>query len=145
MWSDYPHSSTLDYVIRHETLNPSCITWLPSNAKLCFRALIMLPLWLSHLSSSLFVFDSVLSWSTLITDLITLKIDFHFENSNRGKRQLRLLALFLLSRGFYMFREIQKKYMENNKPSHKSINTTIVLVVIGNPVREPLSGNHPSS
>jgi len=32
-----------------------------------------------------------------------------------------LLALFLLSGGFYRFREIQKKYMknrENNKPSH---------------------------
>jgi len=73
----------------------------------------------------------------LITDLITLKIDFNFENPNREKRWLRLLVLFLLSGDFYMSREIQKKYMknrENNKPSHKSINTTIVLIVIGNPV-----------
>ena len=48
-----------------------------------------------------------------------------------------MLILFLLSRDFYMFREIQKKYTknrENNKPSHDSINTIIVLVVIGNPV-----------
>jgi len=44
--------------------------------------------------------------------LITLKIDFHFENPNRGKRQLRLLALFLLSEGFYRFREIQKEIYE---------------------------------
>jgi len=57
--------------------------------------------------------------------MITLKIDFHFENPNREKRQLRLLAFFLLSRGFYIFGEIQEKYIkknrENNKPSHKSI------------------------
>ena len=82
-------------------------------------------------------FDSVLSQSNLITDLITLRIDFHFENPNRGKRQPQLLSLFLLSGGFYRFREIQKKYTknrENNKPSHKSIIITIILVVIGNPM-----------
>jgi len=41
-------TSTLDYVIRYETLNPSCITQLPSNAKLCLRAPITLLLWTSH-------------------------------------------------------------------------------------------------
>jgi len=41
--------------------------------------------------------------------MITLKIDFHFENPNRGKRQPRLLAFFLLSGVFYRFREIQKE------------------------------------
>jgi len=53
-----------------------------------------------------------LSQSNLITDLITPKIDFYFENPNRGKRRPRLLALFLLSRGFYRFREIQKEIYE---------------------------------
>ena len=112
LFQSCPHSSTLDYVIRYEILNPSCITQLPSNAKPCFRAPMTLSLWLSHLSCSFFVFDSVLSQSNLITDLITLKIDFHFENPNRGKRWLRLLALFLLNEGFYRFREIQRKYMK---------------------------------
>jgi len=32
-----------------------------------------------------------------------------------------------------MSRENTKKYRENNKPSYKSNNTTIVLVVIENP------------
>jgi len=41
--------------------------------------------------------------------MITLKIDFHFENPNRGKRQPRLLVLFLLSGGFYRFLEKYKK------------------------------------
>jgi len=41
--------------------------------------------------------------------MITLKIDFYFENPNRGKRRPRLLVFFLLSRGFYRFREIQKE------------------------------------
>jgi len=36
---DYSHSSTLDYVIRYVTLNPLCITQLPSNTKLCLKAL----------------------------------------------------------------------------------------------------------
>jgi len=51
--------------------------------------------------------------------MITLKIDFHFENTNRGKRQLRLLALFLLSRGFFRFREIYEKI-------EKIINSVII-------------------
>ena len=42
------------YVIRYETLNPSYITRLPSNASLCLRAPMMLSLQLSHLSCSLF-------------------------------------------------------------------------------------------
>jgi len=33
-----------------------------------------------------------------------------------------------------MFGVIQKKYTKNNKPSHNSINTMIVPVVIGNPM-----------
>jgi len=82
-----------------------------------------LPLQLSYLSCSLFWFDSVLSQSNFITDLITLKIDFHFENPNRGKRRPRLLALFLLSRGFYSFREIQK---EIYKKIEKIINPVII-------------------
>jgi len=45
---------TLDYIIRYETLNPPYITQLPSNAKLCLRAPMTLPLQLSHLSYSLF-------------------------------------------------------------------------------------------
>jgi len=64
-----------------------------------------------------------LSQSNLITDLITLKIDFHFKNPNRGKRQPRLLALFLISGGFYRFREIQKKY---TKKIEKIINPVII-------------------
>ena len=35
--------------------------------------------------------------------MITLKIDFHFRNPNRRKRQPRLLVLSLLSRSFYRF------------------------------------------
>jgi len=53
--------------------------------------------------------------------MITLKIDFHFENPNRGKRQPRLLALFLLSGVFIGLEKYKKKYTknrENNKPSH---------------------------
>jgi len=57
--------------------------------------------------------------------------------TNRKKRWLRLLALFLLS-GVLIFLEKYKrniwKNRENNKPSYKSINTTIVLVIIGNPM-----------
>jgi len=38
------------YVIRYETLNSSCITWLSSNTKLCLKASMILLLWLSYLS-----------------------------------------------------------------------------------------------
>ena len=49
------HSACPWHVIRYETLDPPCITQLFSNAKLCLRASMILPLWLSHLSCSLFV------------------------------------------------------------------------------------------
>jgi len=67
-------------------------------------------------------FDSVLSQSSLITDLITLKIDFHFENPNRGKRQPRLLVLFLLSRVFIGLEKYKKIY----KKIEKIINLVII-------------------
>jgi len=47
--------------------------------------------------------------------MITLKIDFHFENPNRGKRQPRLLALFLLSGVFIGLEKYKKKYTKIEK------------------------------
>ena len=83
----------------------------------------MLPLQLSHFVLQSLWFDSRLSQSKLITDLITLKIDFYFKNPNRGKRQPRLLALFLLSREFL---QVQRNTKEIYEKIEKIINPVII-------------------
>ena len=138
MWSDYPHSSTLDYVIRYETLNPPCITHLPSNTKLWPRASMILLLQLSHLSYSLFVFD-------LVFELKRLN---HWSNHSKNRFLLLKTQIeersdwdYLLSSYWVKIFICLERYKrniwknrQNNKPSHKLINTTIVLVVIENPI-----------
>jgi len=130
-------------VIRYETLNPPCITHFPSNTKLWSRASMTLLLQLSHLFCSLFVFDLVFElkhlnhWSDHSKNRFLL---LKTQTEKRGDWDYLLSPYWV--EDFYMTREIQNKYMknrENNKPSHKLINTTIVLVVIENPIPPWLS------
>ena len=50
-----------------------------------------------------------------------------------------MLALFLL-RGLKKYKRNIQENRENNEPSHKSINTTIILVVIENPTKRVQKG-----